>query len=84
MHPTGTKSVVKAQKVKLAWMLPNYCNVSSKINNQIKLTHYDETNKRANDAQIVIAKENLKLNKGGPSLRQASGTNPPIRAIRQS
>ena len=62
----------------------NYCNVSYRINNLIKFTHYDERNKRANDAQIVIAKKTLKLSKGWPSLRQASDTNPPIKAIRQS
>ena len=44
-------------------------------NNQIKLTHYDDTKKRANDSQIVRAKENLKLSYGGPSQRQASSTN---------
>ena len=41
----------------------------------IKLTHYDDTKKGAHESQIVIAKENLKLNYGGPSQRQASGTN---------
>ena len=34
--------VVKTEKnVKLAWRLPNLCNVSSQRNNPIKLTHYD-------------------------------------------
>ena len=33
---------------------------------------------------IVRAKENLKLSHGGPSYSQASGTNPPIKALRQS
>ena len=37
---------------------PRFCNVSSWRNNQIKLTHYDETKKRAHDSQIVRAKEN--------------------------
>ena len=37
----------------------------------IKLTHYDETEKRAHDSQIVSAKENLKLGHGGPSYSQA-------------
>ena len=42
----------------------------------IKLTHYDETKKRAHDSQVaMIAKEDLKLSHGGPSQRQASGTN---------
>ena len=36
-------------------------------NNQINLTHDDETKKRAYDSQIVRAKENLKLSHGGPS-----------------
>ena len=40
----------------------------------IKLTHYDETEKRAHDSQIVRAKENLQLSRSGPSLGQASGT----------
>ena len=52
--------------------------------NIIKLTHYDETEERAHDSQIVIAKENLKLSHGGPSYSHASGTNPPIKALRQS
>ena len=40
--------VVKAQNiVKLAWRLPNYCNVSPQRNNLIKLTPYDETKKMA-------------------------------------
>ena len=70
--------VVKAQKyVKLALRLPNnYCNVSSKRNNLIKLTHYDEPKNRAHNSQIVRAKENLKLSHGGLSHKQASCTNP--------
>ena len=55
-----------------------------KQNNLIKLTHYDETKKRTHNSQIVRAKENFKLSHGGPSYRQASGTNPPIKALRQS
>ena len=35
----------------------------------IKLTHHDETKKRAHDPQTVRAKENLKLNHGGSSYR---------------
>ena len=35
------------------------------------------------DSQIVRAKENLKLNYGGPSQRQVSGTNQRIKALRQ-
>ena len=38
-------------------------------NTLIKLTHYDETKKRAHDSQIVRAKENLKLSHGGFSYR---------------
>ena len=33
--------------------------------------------------QIVQAKENIKLGHGGPSQRQASGTNQPIEVLRQ-
>ena len=29
--------------------------------------HYDETEKRAHNSQIVRAKENLKLSQGGPA-----------------
>ena len=50
--------------------------------NQIKLTNYD-TKKRANDSQIVSAKENIQLSYSGPSQRQASGTNQRIKALRQ-
>ena len=53
-------------------------------NTLIKLTHHDETKKRAHDSQIVRAKENLKLSHGGSSYRQASDTNPSIKALRQS
>ena len=38
-------------------------------NTLIKLTHHDETKKRAYDSQIVRAKENLKLTHGGSSYR---------------
>ena len=38
----------------------------------------------AHDLQIVRAKENLKLSYGGPSYSQASGTNQPIKVLRQS
>ena len=38
----------------------------------MKLTHYDETKKRAYDSQIVRAKENLKFGYVGPSKGQAS------------
>ena len=66
--------------VKLAWRLPKYCNVSSQRNNLIKLSHYDETKKRAHNSQKVRAKENSSLIHDGPSQRQALGTNQPIKA----
>ena len=50
----------------------------------IALTLHDETKKRAHDSQIVRAKENLKLSHGESSYRYASGTNPSIKALRQS
>ena len=59
MHFTGTKSspyiflLLKHKNIKLEWRIPNYC-----INHLIKLTLYDETEKRAHDSQIVRAKEN--------------------------
>ena len=53
-------------------------------NTLIKLTLHDETKKRAHDSQIVRAKENLKLSHDGSSYRLASGTNAPIKALRQS
>ena len=37
------------------------------LNTLIKLTHHDETKKRAHDSQIVRAKENFKLSHGGSS-----------------
>ena len=45
----------------VAWMLPNLYNASSLRKKLIKLTHYDETKKRARDSQIVRAKENIKF-----------------------
>ena len=50
--------------------------------NLIKLTHYDETNKIAHDAQIVRDEENLKLSYCGPSQRQVSATNQRIKALK--
>ena len=38
----------------------------------------------AHDSQIIRAKENLKLSHSGFIYRYASGTNPPIKALRQS
>ena len=70
MHFTGAKSSPKIllslehKNAKLAWRL-----VSSWRNNQIKLTHYDETKKMAHDSQIVRAKEYFTLSHGGPSYR---------------
>ena len=64
-------------------MIAYYYSASSK-RQAIKTTHYDETEKRVYDSQIVRAKENLKLSHGWPSYSQASGTNPPIKALRQS
>ena len=40
--------------------------------------------KRAHDSQKVRAKKAFKLSHGGSSYRWASGTNPPIKALRQS
>ena len=39
--------------------------------------------KWAHDSQIVRAKETLKFSYGGPSQRQASGTNQLVKAIHQ-
>ena len=50
------------------------CIITKKQSNQIKLTRYNDTKKRANDSQIVRATENLKLIYGGPGQQQASGT----------
>ena len=35
------------------------------------------------DSQMLRAKENLKLDHGGPSKRQASGTSPPMKGLGQ-
>ena len=43
--------------------------------NLIKLSHYDETKKKAHDKQVVLAKENLKLSNVGPNQRPTSGAN---------
>ena len=89
MHFTGTRSshkiilLLKRKAVKLAWRLPNYCNVSSYRNDVINLTQYDESKKKAHNSQIVRAKGNLKLSHCGPSHRQPSSTSPPIKALRQ-
>ena len=46
----------------------------------IKLTHCDDTKKRAHDLKMVRAEENLKV---GPAERKTSGINQPIKALRQ-
>ena len=56
--------------------------MQSQRNNQIKLTHYDDTKKRAHDSQIVRAKEIIKLSYSVLSQRQNSGTNQQIKALR--
>ena len=67
--------------VKIAWRLPNYCNVSSQRNNLIKLTHYEET-KKTHDSHIIRAKVNLYLRYGGPSQdKHQAPTNQPIKAL---
>ena len=74
------------QCILLALILcPRFCCCVSlqKRNNRIKLTHCDDTKKRAPDSQIVRAKEKLKLSYGGPSQRQESGTNNRVKALRQ-
>ena len=60
-----------------------FLNIVMYHHNLIKLTHYDETKKRAHDSQKVRAKEELKLSHSTPSQRQASGTNERIKALRQ-
>ena len=53
--------------------------------NQINALYRNmETWKRPHDSQIVRAKENLKLSHVGASYSQESGTNPPIKTLRQS
>ena len=67
MHFTGNKSLplilllLMHKNVKLTWRLNNYCNSSPWRNSLIKLTHYDETKKGVHDAQLVRAKENIKM-----------------------
>ena len=76
--------VVKTHKLLLlAWRLSNQCSASSQRNNQMKLTHYGDTKKKAHDSQIVRAKENHKLRYGGSRQTQAPGTNQRITAFRQ-
>ena len=63
---------------RLARMETSYvslCNASSQRNDLIKLTHFNETKKRAQDSRIVRAKDTLKLSHGGPSQRHVSSTN---------
>ena len=59
---------LKHKNVYLAWRFPNFFIVSSYRKFLIRLTHYDETKKRAHDIQIEL-KTNLKLSYGGPSCR---------------
>ena len=57
------------------------CNALSQRNDLIKLTHVNETKKRAQDSRIVRAKETLKLCHGGPSQRHAPSTNQWIKSL---
>ena len=50
-------------------------------NNLIKLTHYDETKKRAHNSQIVRAKGKFQLRHGGPSQIHALETKLYVRAV---
>ena len=59
------------------------CIITENQSKKLKLIHYDETKKMANDSQIVRAKEHLKSSHDGPNQRQASGTNNHIKALRQ-
>ena len=47
----------RCQNTKKMFMrrLPNFCNVSTHRNNQIKLTHHDETEKKDPNAQTIRA-----------------------------
>ena len=56
--------------------------IIEKHSNQINTPWWKK--KRARHSQIVKLKENLKLSNDGFSFRLASGTNPPIKALRQS
>ena len=77
-------AAAKAQKRQARMEAPNHCNAPLQRNNLIKPTHHDETKNRAHDPQTVRAKENPKLSHGRPNHRQAPGTNPPTKALRQS
>ena len=51
--------VVKLQKVvELAWRLSNICSLPSQRSNQINVSYYDDSKKRALDSQIVKALSN--------------------------
>ena len=75
--------VVKTKKIKLFSSHRGFLTnaMYHYRDNQIKLTHYDDTEKGAHDARIVRAKEKSKLRYGGPSQRQASGTNQRIKSF---
>ena len=67
MHPTCTKSspqillLLKHKKCPARMEAIYLMQCNSMENTLIKLTHHDETKKRAHDSHIVRAKENLKL-----------------------
>ena len=90
MHFTGTKSSpqilppleYKKCSARMEATQPMQCITME--NTQTKPTLHDETKKRAHDPQTARAKENPKPSHGRPSHRQAPGTNPPIKAPRQS
>ena len=57
------------------------CFITGKLSNQV--AYCDETKKRDLTSQTVRLKKS-KLSHGGPSQRQASGTEPPMSVLSQS
>ena len=69
MHFTGA-NISPRSFVKIIKMFgSNRGFLTPQRNNLIKLTHYDDTKKRAHDTQIVDVKENLRCSHGGTSQR---------------
>ena len=75
-------SSLPGSRYQQAFSKPCLVNLISK-DTHLVFSIYDDTKTRTHDSQIVRAIKNLKFSYGGPSQRQASGTNKWIKALCQ-
>ena len=90
MHFTGTKSlslILLLLKQKMLSSHGGFLTIAMYRHREtilIKLSHHDETKKRAHDDSQIVRAKKLKFSHSGPNYSQASDTRPPIKALHQS